>query len=74
VSPVSPTPPITSSDQSNTKDTNSNHVAIMVGVGVGASLGSILLFITGLYFIRSYKKRQKAYDGTSEHQIISNGK
>ncbi|POG81269.1 hypothetical protein GLOIN_2v1509178 [Rhizophagus irregularis DAOM 181602=DAOM 197198] len=77
VSSVPPTSSITSSDQSNTKDTKSNPVAIIVGVGIGASLGSILIFVTGFYLIRSYKKRQKqnrAYDRTSDHQVISSGK
>ncbi|PKC17372.1 hypothetical protein RhiirA5_346405 [Rhizophagus irregularis] len=77
VSSVPPTSSITSSDQSNTKDTKSNPVAIIVGVGIGASLGSILIFVTGFYLNRSYKKRQKqnrAYDRTSDHQVISSGK
>ncbi|GES86026.1 glycosyltransferase family 39 protein [Rhizophagus clarus] len=49
-----------------------------IGVAVGASFGSILLFVTGFYLIRSYKKRQKqnraAYYEISGNQVISSGK
>jgi hypothetical protein len=52
----------------------------MVGIGVGASLGSILLTIIGFYIFTSYKKKQKygkyGFEVTEEssgHEVIFTG-
>lgn len=68
----------TTSDPSTQLKTETNYIATMAGIGIGASLATILLVIAGFYIFKLYRKKQQhgkygpeVTEESSGHEVIS---